>query len=371
MKKSIPTILLVIALCVALVSPIVSASAAFTESVKAIPSPQAVFVNGQNIAFDIYNIGGYNYFKLRDMAYALNGTQRQFSIWYDEALEIVCLDTGCGYTPVGGEMSGKSAFEKSANATSQRVFLNGQEVNLAAYNIDGNNYFRLHNLGQALDFHVSYDSAANAVVIDTSKGYKPEENRWEWDGVLEAGTLLIGDSLTYHLIAQYLRPKGLLGQSSYITMCSTDLRHYFSDGWTLQGNGYLCNPEFYGMPFYRAVERSAGRFTSVFFLLGSNGSSSVTQRAYEETLDHLLAAYPAATIYIQTVPYSAKGVVNSEWVNFCVRAAVNAYHERGITRVVMLDTYSIWDASCMTYDTVHLTEEGNKRWYELIVETLS
>jgi uncharacterized repeat protein (TIGR01451 family) len=44
-------------------------------------------------------------------------------------------------------------------------------MTFTAYNIEGNNYFRLRDIGEALDFGVTWDSAKNTVVIDTSKGY--------------------------------------------------------------------------------------------------------------------------------------------------------------------------------------------------------
>jgi hypothetical protein len=44
-------------------------------------------------------------------------------------------------------------------------------VTLAAYNINGNNYFKLRDIGETLYFHVSYDEATKTMAIDTSKGY--------------------------------------------------------------------------------------------------------------------------------------------------------------------------------------------------------
>lgn len=51
------------------------------------------------------------------------------------------------------------------------VFLNGNLKNMTAYNINGNNYFKLRDIGMALNFDVSWDSNLKGVVIDTTKGY--------------------------------------------------------------------------------------------------------------------------------------------------------------------------------------------------------
>ena len=42
---------------------------------------------------------------------------------------------------------------------------------MTAYNINGNNYFKLRDIGMALNFDVSWDSNLKGVVIDTTKGY--------------------------------------------------------------------------------------------------------------------------------------------------------------------------------------------------------
>ena len=44
------------------------------------PTASTVLVNGENVAFDAYNINDNNYFKLRDLAYILSGTEKQFEV---------------------------------------------------------------------------------------------------------------------------------------------------------------------------------------------------------------------------------------------------------------------------------------------------
>jgi len=60
-----------------------------------------------------------------------------------------------------------------AAPTSSRIYLDGAEVQFAAYNIDGNNFFKLRDIGEAFDFSVEWDGAKNTIVIDTSKAYTP------------------------------------------------------------------------------------------------------------------------------------------------------------------------------------------------------
>ena len=144
-------------------------ASAFAE--VAVPTASTVLVNGVTVAFDAYNINDNNYFKLRDLAYTLNGTAKQFQVDWDYSYDAISLSAGVPYTVVGGEMIGKGAGEKVPTPTTSKIYLNGDLVSFTAYQIDGNNYFKLRDIGEAFDFGVDYDSDRNAVVIDTSKGY--------------------------------------------------------------------------------------------------------------------------------------------------------------------------------------------------------
>lgn len=145
------------------------------ESVTATPTSSKVLVNGEQVAFEAYNIGGNNYFKLRDLAMALNGSDKQFEVTWDPEFNAIDLLTETAYTPVGNELtlSGDTASKKGLLSAST-VFLNGEEVSLTAYNIGGNNYFKLRDIAKVIDFAVVWDGAAKTVGIDTSEVYTEE-----------------------------------------------------------------------------------------------------------------------------------------------------------------------------------------------------
>ena len=135
------------------------------------PTTSIVIINGQNISFDAYNIEGSNYFKLRDIAYALSGTAKQFAAGWDGGKNMISITSGQPYEAVGGEMAGKGTVSMNAVPTASKIYVNGNEAQLTAYNINGNNYFKLRDIGEALDFGVDWDGGKNTIVIDTSKGY--------------------------------------------------------------------------------------------------------------------------------------------------------------------------------------------------------
>lgn len=142
--------------------------------VTAKPTASTVYVNGTVVAFDAYNINNNNYFKLRDLAFILSGSKAQFEVEWDSAANAIKLTSGRPYTPVGGEMVGKGAINKVGKLTKSAVYLDGKQVSFTAYNIDNNNYFKLRDIGQALDFSVEWNGVRQSIEIDTSLPYRPE-----------------------------------------------------------------------------------------------------------------------------------------------------------------------------------------------------
>jgi hypothetical protein len=143
------------------------------QKAKAQPTSSSVMINGKKVGFEAYNINGYNYFKLRDIAMALNGTGKQFEVKFDGSKNAILITTGSKYTTVGGELKvSGSKSEKPAVPTPSKVYINGKEVQFIAYNIDGYNYFKLRDIGKALNFGVFWDGANNTIRIDTTEDYK-------------------------------------------------------------------------------------------------------------------------------------------------------------------------------------------------------
>ncbi|MDR3309719.1 MAG: leucine-rich repeat protein [Oscillospiraceae bacterium] len=138
------------------------------------PTASTVLVNGSNKAFDAYHIDGNNFFKLRDLAYVLSGTAKQFEVGYDEKTKAITLTSDKAYTPEGDEMTGKGDGVKTPKPTQSKIYLDGKEISLTVYIIGGNNYFKLRDVGEAFDFGVDYDAVKKTIVIDTGKGYTPE-----------------------------------------------------------------------------------------------------------------------------------------------------------------------------------------------------
>ena len=59
-----------------------------------------------------------------------------------------------------------------ANPSSQQFYVNSQKVGLQAYEINGSNYVKLRDVGQAVGFGVTYDAATNSVIINPDRSYE-------------------------------------------------------------------------------------------------------------------------------------------------------------------------------------------------------
>ena len=114
-------------------------------------------------------IEGYNYFKLRDIAYVLNQTKKRFAVGWDARLNAISLTSGAEYIPQGTEMSRGDGTAKVPSPTSSKVYLDGKEIKLTTYNIGGNNYFKLREMGDALGFVVRWDDVEKAICIETEE----------------------------------------------------------------------------------------------------------------------------------------------------------------------------------------------------------
>jgi len=141
---------------------------------KAVPTTSNVLVNGISISFEAYTINGNNYFKLRDLAQAVNNTEKNFDVTWDGLKNAINLISNKPYSSVGGELAKGDGTAKIAIPTSSKIYKDGKEIALTAYTINGNNYFKLRDIAKAFDIGVTWDSATNTVSIDTSIGYVEE-----------------------------------------------------------------------------------------------------------------------------------------------------------------------------------------------------
>lgn len=144
-------------------------------AVDAKPTSHSVYVDGKQVNCAAYAINGNNYFKLRDLAAMVNGTEKQFEVTWNENQKAINLLSNKPYTTVGGEMGAVPAGAKDAKVTSSVIYKDGKKENYAAYNINENNYFKLRDIAEAFNIGVKWDATTQRVDVLTNVGYGEED----------------------------------------------------------------------------------------------------------------------------------------------------------------------------------------------------
>ncbi|WP_251318357.1 leucine-rich repeat protein [Flintibacter muris] len=141
------------------------------KSETASPTNDKLEVNGTAANPTVYKIGDSNYFKIRDVAALLNGTEKQFAVGYDGTKNAVTATTGQGYAKQTGDLAGAATGgNQSAETSNDAIYVDSQKIEAEVYKINGSNYFKLRDLGKALNFYVGW-SAERGMYIETDKPY--------------------------------------------------------------------------------------------------------------------------------------------------------------------------------------------------------
>ncbi len=114
---------------------------------------------------EAYLIDGHNYFKLRDIAKLADGTNSKFAVNWNADKKMISLVKGQAYVAAGTELTGGDGLDKTGVKSTFPVEVDGIKVELDAYNINGQTYYQIRDLGEALDFVVDWDNTAKTVVL--------------------------------------------------------------------------------------------------------------------------------------------------------------------------------------------------------------
>lgn len=139
-----------------------------TVAYGAKPTTQTFVVNNQVVDCLAYNIGGYNYFKLRDVLKGLNNTGDKHNVRYhaaDRLVEVVpgeayVDEAGKGGKDAGGEVPDSQVFMGEA-----KIKINGVTAKVKSCNIAGYNYLQIRSLGKVLSKQVGYDEQRRIVHV--------------------------------------------------------------------------------------------------------------------------------------------------------------------------------------------------------------
>lgn len=127
-------------------------------------------VDGEVVSLVAYNIKDNNYFKLRDIANVLKGTDAHFDVLWNAEKGAIELVSDCDYST--NEELTKEKFETPEIVPSTaKIYKDGNLVLLNAYNINGNTFFKLRDLADVIDFGVNWIQDEAIIEINSSESY--------------------------------------------------------------------------------------------------------------------------------------------------------------------------------------------------------
>lgn len=177
MKKKI-SLLLAILMLVTLIPT------AFAESktVDAVKNTKKVTLDGEEVMVGAYDVEGYNYLKLRDIAAILNGKKCQFSVGYDEPTKLISVELAKAYEKVEGDLAEIKDEKAKAIVSVKKILVNGEEKEVKTALINEYNYMQLRDLGSLVGLGVGYDKVNKVIQLKSDaevKEEKPEEKEDE------------------------------------------------------------------------------------------------------------------------------------------------------------------------------------------------
>lgn len=173
MKKKI-SLLLAILMLVTLIPT------AFAESktVEAVKNTKKVTLDGEEVMVGAYDVEGYNYLKLRDIAAIINGKKCQFSVGYDEPTKLISVELAKAYEKVEGDLAEIKDEKAKAIVSVKKILVNGEEKEVKTALINEYNYMQLRDLGSLVGLNVGYDEVNKVIMLKSDAGVKEEAPRY-------------------------------------------------------------------------------------------------------------------------------------------------------------------------------------------------
>lgn len=173
MKKKI-SLLLAILMLVTLIPT------AFAESktVDAVKNTKKVTLDGEEVMVGAYDVEGYNYLKLRDVAAILNGKKCQFDVGYDKPTKLISIELAKAYEKVEGDLAEIKDEKAKAIVSVKKILVNGEEKEVKTALINENNYMQLRDLGSLVGLNVGYDKVNKVIMLKSDAEEKEEAPRY-------------------------------------------------------------------------------------------------------------------------------------------------------------------------------------------------
>ena len=167
-KRYFRRILAIVLLLSLLYTPALAAAGRDDDFTIAVP--YTLCVDGKSVSLWAFKIGDgislKTYFKLRDLATAFNGTEKQFEISWNGTKNTVSLTAGAPYTPMGGELDAPDNGTGAYLPTTV-FYIDQRQIPMRSYIVNGAHYVELSDLAENLRLASSRDEVKHTININT------------------------------------------------------------------------------------------------------------------------------------------------------------------------------------------------------------
>ena len=129
-----------------------------------------VTVDGEPVEFQTYTIDDYTYFKLRDIAAAVNGTKKQFMTFWDEPTQSIHLVRKVPYTTGSSGITGRY-HDAIATTSTAKLYCDNRREYAAAYTINDYTYYKLRDIAQLIDMGITWNESTMTIGMETGQSY--------------------------------------------------------------------------------------------------------------------------------------------------------------------------------------------------------
>ncbi len=133
------------------------------------PELLSVCINDKDVELNAYNIENSNYLNIYEFAATLKDSDRKFDIECLNDRNAINIVTEKECTSMVAE--DKSLMDKSlksAYLSKPDIYLDGNKVDITVYNINNDNYFKLRDIAEHMNFNISWESTKDSIIIDTN-----------------------------------------------------------------------------------------------------------------------------------------------------------------------------------------------------------
>ena len=170
MKKKISLLLAILMLVT-----FIPTSFAESKTVDAVKNTKKITLDGEEVMVGAYDVEGYNYLKLRDVAAILNTKKCQFNVGFDKPTKLITVELAKGYEKVEGDLAEIKDEKAKAIVSVKKILVNGEEKEIKTALINEYNYMQLRDLGSLVGLDVKYDAKNKVIMLKSDAEAKDEK----------------------------------------------------------------------------------------------------------------------------------------------------------------------------------------------------